>query len=131
MLCPSHRLAHKTFGTLVLLPTGTIYRGTPKHYSVVSVLRTRAVYHLDSHLSPGYTGSVVKRSKQTTMRFTPQDQADSERIRELYGCLSDTAAVRLALRIVARGEALPSPALNKDAAFIPMAGSQGPSAAGR
>ena len=30
-------------GTLLLLPTGTIYRGTLKRYLVVSVLRTREV----------------------------------------------------------------------------------------
>lgn len=41
------------------------------------------------------------------MRFTPQDMQAIARIRELYGCVSDTAAVRLALHIVARQEQTP------------------------
>jgi hypothetical protein len=32
-----YRIAHRTLGTLLLLPTGTIYRGTPKQYSIVRV----------------------------------------------------------------------------------------------
>ena len=113
-LCPSQRLAHRTLGSLVLLPKGA-YLGTGKHYWVVSVLRTRGVYHLDTHLSRGYTAHMDKTSKQTTMRFTPQDMEAIARIRQLYGCVSDTAAVRLALRIVARGEGVPTtPAPNKE-----------------
>jgi len=54
-----------------------------------------------------------KKSKQTTMRFTPQDMQAIARIRELYGCISDTAAVRLALQIVARQEQLPNPSRPK------------------
>ena len=50
-----------------------------------------------------------KKSKHTTMRFTPQDRQAIARIRELYGCISDTAAVRLALQIVARQEQTPNP----------------------
>jgi hypothetical protein len=42
------------------------------------------------------------KKKQTTMRFTEQDLAAIVRIREQYGCISDVAAVRLALQIVAR-----------------------------
>ena len=49
-----------------------------------------------------------KKSKNTTMRFTPQDLAAIARIRELYGCISDVAAVRLALQIVARQEQAPN-----------------------
>ncbi len=51
----------------------------------------------------GYSYGMDKK-KQTTMRFTPQDMQAIARIRELYGCISDTAAVRLALQIVARQE---------------------------
>src|SRR5450759_4188226 len=37
---------HTNVGTLLLLPRGTIYPGTPKQYSVVSVRRTGTVYYL-------------------------------------------------------------------------------------
>jgi hypothetical protein len=58
--------------------------------------------------------------KTTTMRFTPQDMEAIKKIRELYGCISDTAAVRLALQIIARQEQVPStPAPNKERAFHP------------
>ncbi len=52
-----------------------------------------------------------KAHKPTTMRFTPQDKALIERIKELYGCPSDIAAIRLALRMVARQEVqeIPNP----------------------
>jgi hypothetical protein len=61
-----------------------------------------------------------KKSKNTTMRFTPQDLAAIARIRELYACVSDTAAVRLALQMVARGEAGPTPApLQNERGFYP------------
>ncbi len=42
--------------------------------------------------------------KPTTVRLEPQDKAAIERIKERYGCPSDIAAIRLALRMVARGE---------------------------
>jgi hypothetical protein len=45
-----------------------------------------------------------KAHKPTTMRLSPQDRELIERIKELYGCPSDIAAIRLALRMVARGE---------------------------
>ncbi len=32
-----YRMVLRTLGTLLLLPTGTIYRGTPKQYSIVRV----------------------------------------------------------------------------------------------
>lgn len=51
-----------------------------------------------------------KANKPTTMRFTPQDKEFIERVKELYGCPSDSAAIRLALRMVAREEVIPSPA---------------------
>ncbi len=59
-------------------------------------------------MSRGYTADMDKKTKNTTMRFTPQDLAAIARIRELYGCNSDVAAVRLALQIVARGEQVPN-----------------------
>ena len=37
----------------------------------------------------------------------PQDMEAIARIRELYGCISDSAAVRLALQMVARQETKP------------------------
>lgn len=49
-----------------------------------------------------------KTAKPTTMRLTPQDKELIERIKELYGCTSDIAAIRLALRMVARGEIHPT-----------------------
>lgn len=60
-------------------------------------------------------------NKPTTVRFTPQDKALIERIKELYGCPSAIAAVRLALRMVAREEVVPSPAPNKERALYPYA----------
>ncbi len=40
--CPSQRLAHRTLGSLVLLPKRA-YLGTGKHYSVVSVLKNSSI----------------------------------------------------------------------------------------
>jgi hypothetical protein len=65
----------------------------------------------------GYTQRMDKKSKQTTMRFSPQDMEAIRRIRELYGCISDTAAVRLALQIVARQEQAPPPSRPKREGF--------------
>jgi hypothetical protein len=42
--------------------------------------------------------------KATTVRLEPQDREAIERIKELYGCPSDVAAIRLALRMTSRGE---------------------------
>lgn len=72
-------------------------------------IRTYAVYHIDIQTSNKYTCSMNKNNKQTTMRFTEQDLEAIARIRDLYGCISDTAAVRLALQLVARQE---TPALS-------------------
>jgi len=55
----------------------------------------------------------MDKRKQTTMRFSEQDMAAIARIRELYGCISDTAAVRLALQMVARQEQSPTPSRPK------------------
>jgi hypothetical protein len=55
----------------------------------------------------------MEKKKQTTMRFTSQDMQAIARIRELYGCISDTAAVRLALQIAARQEQAPNPSRPK------------------
>jgi hypothetical protein len=65
-----------------------------------------------------------KHTKQTTMRFTAQDMEAIARIRELYGGISDTAAVRFALRLAARQET-PAQALAKDSPFLPMREAQG------
>ena len=58
-------------------------------------------------------------TKSTTMRFTPRDRELIERIKELYGCSSDIAAIRLALRMVAMGEIIPSPAPGKERRIPP------------
>jgi hypothetical protein len=60
-----------------------------------------------------------KKSKHTTMRFTPQDMEAIGKIREAYGCISDTAAVRLALQIVARREQPPPITPQKERPFYP------------
>jgi len=58
--------------------------------------------------------------KHTTMRFTAADLEAIATIRERYGCLSDSAAVRLALHMVARGETAPvAQAPNKERRFYP------------
>jgi len=48
-----------------------------------------------------------KRIHPTTIRLTEQDRALLARIKVLYGCNSDMAAIRLALRIAARQEKEP------------------------
>ncbi|MFL5628152.1 MAG: hypothetical protein ACJ788_21440 [Ktedonobacteraceae bacterium] len=50
-----------------------------------------------------------KQPTATTMRLTPQDREAIARIKDLYGCPSDIAAIRLAIRIVARLEQTPNP----------------------
>ncbi len=57
-----------------------------------------------------------KRAHPTTIRLTEQDRALLARIRELYGCNSDMAAIRLALRIAAKEGGTPAAA-----AFHPRA----------
>jgi hypothetical protein len=42
--------------------------------------------------------------KPTTVRLEPEDKEAIERIKTLYGCPSDNAAIKLALRMLARGE---------------------------
>jgi len=69
-------------------------------------------------MSNGYTACMDKKSKHTTMRFTPQDMEAIAHIRELYGCISDVAAVRLALQIVARQEQVSTQAPDKDSPLI-------------
>jgi len=46
-----------------------------------------------------------KQAYATTIRLEQADREAIARIRELYGCLSDSAAIKLAVRMVARGEA--------------------------
>ena len=48
-----------------------------------------------------------KQQHVTTIRLEPTDREAIARIRELYGCPSDNAAIKLALRMVSRGEAPP------------------------
>ena len=50
-----------------------------------------------------------KQAHATTIRLEQADREALARIRELYGCPSDSAAIKLALRIVARLEQSPSP----------------------
>ena len=45
--------------------------------------------------------------KPTTVRLEAQDKQAIETIKELYGCPSDVAAIRLAIRMVARQEVRP------------------------
>ena len=45
-----------------------------------------------------------KQANATTIRLDMIDREAIARIRELYGCLSDSAAIKLAVRMVARGE---------------------------
>ena len=53
-------------------------------------------------------------NKSTTVRFTPQDKELIEQIKGLYGCPSDIAAIRLALRMVALAEIIPTQAPKKE-----------------
>ena len=48
-----------------------------------------------------------KQANATTIRLEPQDREAIEHIRELYGCTSDSAAIKLAVRMVARREVRP------------------------
>ena len=51
--------------------------------------------------------------KPTTIRLEPQDRQAIETIKELYGCPSDVAAIRLAIRMVARREVASSTPLQQ------------------
>jgi hypothetical protein len=53
------------------------------------------------------------------MRLSPQDKELIERIKELYGCPSDIAAIRLALRMVAHADIIPTHAPNKERRIPP------------
>ncbi len=70
-----------------------------------------------------YTFSMEKQpNKPTTVRFTPQDKELIEQVKELYGCPSDVAAIRLALRLVTRLEISPcAQAPHKDRLLYPHA----------
>jgi len=46
--------------------------------------------------------------KPTTVRLEPQDRQAIETIKQLYGCPSDVAAIRLAIRMAARQEFPPA-----------------------
>ena len=60
-----------------------------------------------------------KQANATTIRLEQADREAIARIRELYGCPSDSAAIKLALRMVARGEMSPTPAPNKERGLYP------------
>jgi hypothetical protein len=64
-----------------------------------------AVYHIDISLVKSYTvGMRKKQANATTIRLEAEDREAIARIRELYGCPSESAAITLAVRMVARGE---------------------------
>ncbi len=46
-------------------------------------------------------------TKPTTMRLTEADKQAIETIKHLYGCPSDVAAIRLAIRMVASAQVIP------------------------
>ncbi len=52
-----------------------------------------------------------KQTNATTIRLEQTDRQAIARIRELYGCPSDAAAIKLAVRMVARQEQTPNLAL--------------------
>jgi hypothetical protein len=57
----------------------------------------------------------------TTVRLEPEDREALERIKHLYGCPSDNAAIKLALRMLARGET-PTPITPQKERRIPPHG---------
>lgn len=93
------RVASCVIGTEVL-QEASLKKSAISHVTI----RTQIVYHIDIQTSNRYTCGMKKNNKQTTMRFTEQDLEAIARIRERYGCISDTAAVRLALQLVAKQE---------------------------
>lgn len=62
-----------------------------------------------------------KRRTATTIRLEAQDREAIERIKDLYGCPSDIAAIRLALRMIARGEGIPTQVPDKERRSYPYA----------
>ena len=52
MRCSSFKNEYLVQGTLLLLPTGTIYRGTPKQHSIGKVLCNRIARSLRSGKGP-------------------------------------------------------------------------------
>ena len=63
------------------------------------------------------TGMRKKQADATTIRLEQADREAIARIRELYGCPSDSAAIKLAVRMVARGPETLAP--DKERAFYP------------
>ena len=62
-----------------------------------------------SWMSICYPMTVDKHTiKPTTVRLEPQDRQAIETIKQLYGCPSDVAAIRLAIRMAARQEFPPA-----------------------
>ena len=67
------------------------------------------LYHLAMRMSICYPVAIDRHTiKPTTVRLEPQDKQAIEAIKELYGCPSDVAAIRLAIRVLARREIVPS-----------------------
>jgi hypothetical protein len=65
---------------------------------------------LTSHPSSEYTKRMRKKqANATTIRLEQADREAIARIRELYGCPSDSAAIKLAVRLIARGNSTPVP----------------------
>jgi len=60
-----------------------------------------------------------KQANATTIRLEQADREAIAQIREFYGCPSDAAAIKLAVRMVARGEGVPAQAPNKERRLHP------------
>ena len=60
-----------------------------------------------------------KRPSATTIRLEEQDREAIARIKDLYGCPSDVAAIKLALRLTARQEIAPMPHSKKERRIPP------------
>ena len=82
--------------TLVLLPAGTIYRGTQKHYSLVKVLF--ALYH-----NMRYNASMMK--KKTSIRYSAEAKDLLEKLAKKMG-ISQSAVLELAIRALAKQEGI-------------------------
>ncbi len=80
--------------TLVLLPAGTIYCGTHKHYSVVNVLL--ALYH-----NMRYNVNMTK--KKTSIRYSDEAKILIEKLSKKLG-ISQSAVLELAIRALAKQE---------------------------
>ena len=80
----------------MLLPAGTIYRGTQKHYSLVKVLF--ALYH-----NMRYNASMMK--KKTSIRYSAEAKDLLEKLAKKMG-ISQSAVLELAIRALAKQEGI-------------------------